>query len=662
MAANDLWGSLGYTTPTQTEAATPAAPSSPDEIRAKVRAKASELGLDPDMAERQAKQESGFNPRATSKKGAKGVMQLMDDTGKQYGVTDPYDVDQNIDAGLRHYAGLKKKYGDDAKALAAYNAGETAVDKAGGIPNYPETKAYVKAILGDSAASGDLWASLGYDPKTAPEVETATLTAAPGKPAQTELSAPAAPSGPLKADEGLGFLKGAYTPVNNASHWMEGGLRKLTGGDLSGLENAGAQLRKVLPEGLTSFIDNPQSYFDAQAAKGKKPGALGEVGGNVAMGLPLMAVTKNPFLLGGAGAAMNTKNPDDTGAVATDFLSGAALGKLAQVGLDKVGAAVGPKIGAGLQKLLGNAPVPAVKAAKGMELETLQAAKDAAYAKVDASGFKFPKADVGAVAKNIVKAIKDDGGPTLYPDATKMAQRIKTLAAKGDLPLTQLEKLRGQIWDQVMYPGSKEFKQGKMMRAKLDELIDAAKEPSIRAARDLNTRYMKVKDVVDRLGSADLRASSTYAGGNLENAIRQNLRPLIDPRSPQRMRNLTDAETKALERVVKGSGLQNATRLTGKVLDPRGLLGATAQTIFGLPTGGMSAASIPAGVAATELGKVMTRRSVERLLGLMAAGGRQAPQVPAGAGKLLNRLVTGGAAMAAGGVAPKQQPDKANAR
>jgi hypothetical protein len=91
--------------------------------------------------------ESKGNPNALSPKGAQGLMQLMPATAKKYGVTDAFDPAQNIDAGTHLLSDLLKAYkGDTTKAIAAYNAGEPAVNKAGGVPNYPETKKYVNDV------------------------------------------------------------------------------------------------------------------------------------------------------------------------------------------------------------------------------------------------------------------------------------------------------------------------------------------------------------------------------------------------------------------------------------------------------------------------------------------------------------------------------------
>jgi hypothetical protein len=90
--------------------------------------------------------ESNFEHRARSHKGAMGLMQLMPATARQYAVSDPYDPALNIDAGARHLRSLLDRF-DLRLALAAYNAGEGAVRRYGGVPPYAETRAYVARIL-----------------------------------------------------------------------------------------------------------------------------------------------------------------------------------------------------------------------------------------------------------------------------------------------------------------------------------------------------------------------------------------------------------------------------------------------------------------------------------------------------------------------------------
>ncbi len=94
-------------------------------------------------------QESGYRPCAVSEKGAEGLMQLMPATAEQLRVEDPFDPKANIAAGAAFLRQLLEKYkGDLAQALAAYNAGPETVEKANGVPDIPETKNYIAAILG----------------------------------------------------------------------------------------------------------------------------------------------------------------------------------------------------------------------------------------------------------------------------------------------------------------------------------------------------------------------------------------------------------------------------------------------------------------------------------------------------------------------------------
>jgi soluble lytic murein transglycosylase-like protein len=115
---------------------------------ADVQEMAREHGVSPALIEAVVRTESGFAPSAVSPKGAGGLMQLMPKTASALGVVDRFDPRENIRGGVRHLRYLLERYqGGVVLALAAYNAGEGAVDAHRGVPPYPETQQYVQRVL-----------------------------------------------------------------------------------------------------------------------------------------------------------------------------------------------------------------------------------------------------------------------------------------------------------------------------------------------------------------------------------------------------------------------------------------------------------------------------------------------------------------------------------
>lgn len=108
---------------------------------------ASRADLDPKLVQAVIQVESGYNPRALSRKGAMGLMQLMPQTARELAVDDPWDPEQNVRGGTTYLRRMIDRFGDLQLALAAYNAGPEAVVQHAGVPPYSETRDYVRKIF-----------------------------------------------------------------------------------------------------------------------------------------------------------------------------------------------------------------------------------------------------------------------------------------------------------------------------------------------------------------------------------------------------------------------------------------------------------------------------------------------------------------------------------
>ena len=121
--------------------------ASQEEIDASIVMAAARHNVDPNLVRAVVKVESNFNSNAVSRKGAMGLMQLMPTTARQLNVKNPFDPDQNVDAGVRHLKQLLENYNGDVNlTLAAYNAGAGAVARSAGVPRFAETQNYVRRI------------------------------------------------------------------------------------------------------------------------------------------------------------------------------------------------------------------------------------------------------------------------------------------------------------------------------------------------------------------------------------------------------------------------------------------------------------------------------------------------------------------------------------
>ena len=137
------------------------------EIDAAIEKAASRHSVDPNLVRALVKVESNFNPNAVSRKGAMGLMQLMPQTARQLNLKNPFDPQENIDAGVRHLKQLLESYGGDVRlSLAAYNAGSGAVSRSRGVPNFAETRNYVRRItnLYDGNLGSSYFGGVSRDP------------------------------------------------------------------------------------------------------------------------------------------------------------------------------------------------------------------------------------------------------------------------------------------------------------------------------------------------------------------------------------------------------------------------------------------------------------------------------------------------------------------
>ncbi len=125
------------------------------EIDAAIELAAARHNVDPNLVRSVIKVESNFNPNAVSRKGAMGLMQLMPATARSLNVSNPFDPQQNVDAGVRHLKKLLENYGGNVRlSLAAYNAGAGAVARSAGVPHFAETQNYVRRITDLYAGGG----------------------------------------------------------------------------------------------------------------------------------------------------------------------------------------------------------------------------------------------------------------------------------------------------------------------------------------------------------------------------------------------------------------------------------------------------------------------------------------------------------------------------
>jgi soluble lytic murein transglycosylase-like protein len=168
---------------------TAAASSTSADLNAIVERAAKANSVDPLLVHSIIKVESNYNVHAVSNKGAQGLMQLTPSTARMLGVSNSFDPQQNIEAGVKYLKYLKDLYKDDRLALAAYNAGPGAVDKYKWIPPYAETQNYVYQVgkkYGEARRAADAAAEVKAPEVKVPEVKVVDVKPVEVKPSPVE--------------------------------------------------------------------------------------------------------------------------------------------------------------------------------------------------------------------------------------------------------------------------------------------------------------------------------------------------------------------------------------------------------------------------------------------------------------------------------------------
>lgn len=306
-----------------------------------------------------------------------------------------------------------------------------------------------------------------------------------------------------------------------------------------------------------------------------------------------------------------------------------------------IGGATGAigRIGAGGS---GQAAIPSV--------DDLRAAGQAAYQQADQAGVIFSPKAVERLKMDIGRKLVDMGyDPALQPGAAAVVRRIDDLAGRN-VTLSGLDSLR-KVASNGYVPGNKSNNKAisDIVNA-IDELVTnpsaaevltgnaQAAAGALKSAREMWSRVSKAERVADAISRAELRASSTGSGGNVDNAIRQNLRRILE-----KPRGFTQAEQEALRKVVEGSPGQNALRLAGK-LSPSGNGLMAALGIGGTMVNPLVGAASLGGMAAKTVADGMTHQNARALDALIRGGGQVAqPQLSALRRTIIEALTRGGA-------------------
>ena len=451
------------------------------------------------------------------------------------------------------------------------------------------------------------------------------------------------------ARRGLLQDKPAATPAN-ASPAMDVASTGL-GGFLEGVPVVGPYIRSGLEKAAAAthaaFSDRTyQENMDFIRGENKRMkeerpilDKASQVAGAVAGTLPLAAAAPAAF---GAGTASLPLRMAAAGATGTAMGGADAFVRSDYDGMEALkGAAwggtmatAGPAVAAGAGRVTRALAERLRPGAQAPTIEALRAAAGKAYQAADDAGVVVGQPAIAQTADDIATLVKSTGyHPKLHP---RIGVALEELQAATTAPqsLTALEQLRrivktagksldpderriaGEIVD-TLDDRLGALKPADVISGNADEGVTALKE-----GRELWARMRKSEMIEDALEKAGNRASSTGSGGNVDNAIRQNIRHILD--NPKKARLFNEEEREAMQAVVDGTGWHNFSRLVGK-LSPQGN-GLMAALGIGATAANPMMAAVPAtGFVSKKIAEAMTRGNANRLDTLVRAGGPLAP-------------------------------------
>lgn len=377
-------------------------------------------------------------------------------------------------------------------------------------------------------------------------------------------------------------------------------------------------------------------------ARGAGTGA--EILGAVAT--PMKLAGKGATLAGRFGTAAMTGAPGVLARTGLMAAEGGGYGALTAAGNDQdiaTGTAIGA-VGGGLGNLAGEALSAGISKVAGkfnpkvpqMGVDDLKAASNAAYSRAEQAGVAFNANGVNQLRTNIIQDLTARGyHPTNEPGVKPILDQLAKIG-NGNLTLKGLDTIR-KMASNGFQPGNQSNNAAlTQIIGRIDELVNAADPATVlmgsnpqaaagalKEARSMWGRAKKLETVQELLDRAGLNAGSAGAGGNVENASRQQIKRLLT--NPNLKRGLTQAEQAAARKAVLGSPTQNALRLAGK-LSPQG--NGLMLAIGGAGTIAAPAAAIPAmiaGYGAKKTAEHLSRKSVAELVRLISSGGVPEP-------------------------------------